>query len=170
MSSDPLTLTGATMNSKPTTTSSSSIDIESAAGAAAGGGGLQAHSQQTPSLGVGSGQHNHHNHSHNHQKPCCNNHAPKHQPVHVVYNPPSPEELQKATPEQIRLSLTTMVRFGGFQDAFVPMMELVQKHRPEVYEEISTTLGPDDHYSLLHWAAKRGELIFFCWYNNNEFL
>jgi len=139
------------MNSK----TNSTADIEA-------GGGLQALPQQTPSLG-GHGGHNH-NHSHSNEKPCCNNHAPKQQPVQVVYNPPSPEELNKATPEQIRLSLSTMIRFGGFEDAFVPMMELVQKHRPEGYEEILTTMGSEDHYSLLHWAAKRVDDVRFLRY------
>ena len=157
-----LTLTGATMVD---TKKNDAIEmIEKGGGAAAHshgghshGGGHGANECQS-SHGGGGGGHNHGGHTHsgggNHSA-CC---APKHNPVaRVVYKPPSKEEITKASNEDIRTSLTTLIRLGGFADNFEPLLKLILEHRPTVHDEILNVCG-EDHYSLLHWAAKRGEL------------
>lgn len=99
------------------------------------------------------GGHSHGGGAHNHSA-CC---APKHNPVaRVVYTPPSKEEITKASNDDIRTSLTTLIRLGGFADNFEPLLKLILEHRPTAHAEILNVCG-DDHYSLLHWAAKRGE-------------
>jgi ankyrin repeat protein len=76
--------------------------------------------------------------------------------VRVVYKPPSEEELVNASNEDIRTSLCTLIRLGGFKDAFEPLLTLVLEKRPNAQAEILNTVG-NDHYTLLHWAAKRGK-------------
>jgi hypothetical protein len=95
-----------------------------------------------------------HSHNHNHGACCGPRPAPQ---VRVVYTPPSDEELMNAPPEEIRTSLCTLIRLGGYEDAFVPMLDLVLEKRPSAQTEVLDALG-EDHYSLLHWATKRGEL------------
>jgi len=104
------------------------------------------------------GGHDHgHDHGHNHEHSgngggCC---APKPAPVRVVYTPPSDEDLKKATAEEIRTSLCTLIRLGGFQDAFEPLLNLILEKCPTAEDDVLDTNG-EDSYSLLHWAAKRG--------------
>jgi hypothetical protein len=98
-----------------------------------------------------------HGHSHSHGGGgCC---APKAPQVRVVYKPPSEEELANASNEDIRTSLCTLIRLGGFQDAFEPLLTLLLEKRPNTEEEILNAVG-NDHYTLLHWAAKRGKFAY----------
>eukprot|EP00548_Thalassiothrix_antarctica_P007153 CAMPEP_0194130414 /NCGR_PEP_ID=MMETSP0152-20130528/1455_1 /TAXON_ID=1049557 /ORGANISM="Thalassiothrix antarctica, Strain L6-D1" /LENGTH=708 /DNA_ID=CAMNT_0038824921 /DNA_START=398 /DNA_END=2524 /DNA_ORIENTATION=- len=113
------------------------------------------------------------NHNHNHKGCCAKKVAP---PIQVVFNAPSKDEISKASVENIRTSLITMIRFGGYDEAFVPMMKLLLEHRPSAQTEIieaigcqsdpkkipagSTTDNDNDHYSLVHWAAKRDDTRF----------
>jgi len=93
-----------------------------------------------------------HGHSHSHGGGgCC---APKEPAVRVVYTPPSDEEIMNASPEDIRTSLCTLIRMGAFKEAFEPLLTLVLEKRPNADAEILNAIG-NDHYSLLHWAAKR---------------
>jgi hypothetical protein len=116
--------------------------------------------------------HDHHNgqHQHNHVSTGqSSNHesCPLHDPnahkkvpqVRVVYTPPSREELQQATPDAIRLSLETLIRLGAYQDAFEPLLTLILEARPDALNSVLNSLG-NDHYSLIHWAAKRSKLLY----------
>lgn len=94
-----------------------------------------------------------HGHSHSHGGGCC---GPKPPQVRVVYKPPSDEEIIKASNEDVRTSLCTLIRLGGFKEAFEPLLKLILEKRPTAEAEILNAVGID-HYTLLHWAAKRGE-------------
>ena len=113
------------------------------------------------------------NHNHNHKGCCAKKVAP---PIQVVFNAPSKDEIYKASVKNIRTSLITMIRFGGYDEAFIPMMKLLLEYRSSAQTDIieaigcqsdpnkipagSTTDNDNDHYSLVHWAAKRGKLLF----------
>jgi hypothetical protein len=93
----------------------------------------------------------------------CPLHNPKGQKkipqVRVVYTPPSNEELRQASPDAIRLSLETLIRLGSYQDAFEPLLTLILEARPDALNSVLNSIG-NDHYSLVHWSAKRCKLLF----------
>jgi len=166
---DQLTLTGASMissSNKKKNDNAPDLELGPALKAVDGG----------PNNNIAvAASHNNHSHGHSHQH--CKHNAPT-PAVRVVYTPPSKDEIAKASVDNIRISLITMIRFGGFEEAFVPMMKLLVEHRPSAQSEIFDAVGTiveteqeqqdkkkDDHYSLLHWAAKRDDarfLIYLC--------
>jgi hypothetical protein len=96
---------------------------------------------------------NHSHANHGNHAPCCG--APVRGPqVRVVYTPPTEDELKEASPEAMRTSLETLIRLGGYKDAFEPLLTLILQARPDAHDSVLNALG-NDHYSLLHWAAKR---------------
>ena len=62
--------------------------------------------------------------------------------------------MQKANASEMRMSLETLIRLGGYEETFEPLLTLILDNRPDAYESVLNALG-EDHYSLLHWAAKR---------------
>ena len=156
---DQLTLTGATL-----------VDTKEKGSVIEMTGHDHSHDKQQL-LGGNTTSHNHnhnhnqssHNHNHNHGGGnCCG--PKKAPPVRVVYTPPSQEELLNAKFEDIRTSLETLIRLGGFVDAFEPLLKLIIETRPDAVDGVLNALG-NDHYSLLHWAAKRSKLLkksLFC--------
>ncbi|KAI2493021.1 hypothetical protein MHU86_21522 [Fragilaria crotonensis] len=77
----------------------------------------------------------------------------------VVYTPPSKEELDKATPQEMRMSLETLIRLGGYEDTFEPLLTVILDNDPMPMTVYS--MPWEDHYSLLHWAAKRTDDVRF---------
>ncbi len=106
-----------------------------------------------------------HGHVHDHSgggADCCP--VPKVPQVRVVYTPPSKEELEKATPQEMRMSLETLIRLGGYEETFEPLLTVILDNRPDAYDSVLNALG-EDHYSLLHWAAKRSTYYWWLFIN-----
>lgn len=139
---DQLTLTGATLidRTKPAsgvdTKKGSTLEMTN-----------QEHDHDHHASHASHASHDHSAHSHSHA-------VPKVPQVRVVYTPPSKEELDKATPQEMRMSLETLIRLGGYEDTFEPLLTVILDNRPDAYDSVLNALG-EDHYSLLHWAAKR---------------
>lgn len=99
-----------------------------------------------------------HSHSHSHLQAkngsCCARSVAVPRP-----EPPKPmttEELLSSAPKQVFTVLSMLVRLGPYA-SLEPMITTLIEQRKADATGILDMLGDDGH-SLLHWAAKRGEI------------
>lgn len=141
MSSDKITLTGATLMGDSTTSNS-------------GGAGA------TATAAAGMALNNQHNHSHSHShSPSHGHHQPSPEMEMSTMQGPSIDELLDSSTDEIVKSLSTLLRFGRYE-ALEPLLEKLVESKSEQLPDILSEMDDGGH-SVLHWAAKRVDDIRF---------
>eukprot|EP00934_Nitzschia_sp_Nitz4_P000834 Nitzschia sp. Nitz4//NODE_389_length_21930_cov_67.393920//9069//11776//NITZ4_additional_000049-RA//-1//CDS//3329531871//834//frame0 len=134
-----ITLTGATMSGSTTTTTTTSTTASSG----------------------GNGQHHNHNHSHSHShshshNSCCNQHP---QEVEMTSFEVVAEQLVQLEVPKIVHNLSTLLRFGRYNQ-IQPLLEALVEKRSDDMPQVLSHADEGGH-SLLHWAAKRTDDVAF---------
>ena len=104
---------------------------------------------------------NAHNHEHHSgQAACCNNkNGIEMAPLGSNSNATSLEELVKASEEEISRALSTLMRFGRFEQ-FPPILEKLEESNRSIPDIVLKQFDQGGH-TLFHWAAKRVDDIRF---------